>query len=146
VIVESVSVDVAEDSRDRMLLDFDSLEAIGVSVPGVVGGVEAVISLDMELLDWSIEVELVVAVKAVVELFSLLDLPSSLVLRFAFPLPESGWIASAFKVAIGKSATPIMVVVSVSRTADAPPLIGSVGPISTSYSRGRYLDIVSIVK
>lgn len=51
-------------------------------------------------------------------------------------------MASAFSVATGKSATPIIVDVSVSITAEAPPLIGSVGPISTSNSRGRYLNVL----
>lgn len=143
--VERLPPDAAEDSRVNASSGLDSFEATGVSVPGVVAGVEAATSLDRELLGCSIEVELLVAVKAVDEEFSLAVFSSSLALPFPLPLPESGWMANAFNVATGKSATPIIVDVSVSRTAEAPPLIGSVGPISTSYSRGRYLDASVLV-
>jgi len=90
VTVARLPIDVAEDSRVNASSGLDSFEAVGVSVPGVVGGVEAARSLEMELLDWSTDVELVVAVNAVVELFSLLSLSPSIVLPFPFPLPESG--------------------------------------------------------
>jgi hypothetical protein len=90
VIVARLPIDAAEDSRVNASSGRDSFEAVGVSVPGVVGGVEAAISLDMELLDGSTDVELVVAVNVVVELFSLLGVSPSITLPFAFPLPESG--------------------------------------------------------
>lgn len=50
VTVESVPPDVAEGSRINTSSGLDSFEATGVSVPGVVAGVDAVTSLDKELL------------------------------------------------------------------------------------------------
>lgn len=48
---------------------------------------------------------------------------------------------TALKISIGKSATPIPRLAMVPSRADAPPEIGSHGPSSVSYSRGRYLEI-----
>lgn len=41
------------------------------------------------------------------------------------------------KISIGKSATPIVRLATVPNNADAPPEMGSQGPSSVSYSRGR---------
>lgn len=57
---------------------------------------------------------------------------------------ESGWILSALSVSIGRSAMPIIMLPRVPIRAPAPPVIGSQGPSSVSYSRGRYLKYVSI--
>lgn len=64
---------------------------------------------------------------------------------FAFPLPFllSGCIFKSLRVSIGKSATPIIICVAVPIRAVAPPEIGSQGPSSVSYSRGRHLYLVS---
>jgi hypothetical protein len=60
----------------------------------------------------------------------------------AFPLPlfTSGCMLSSLRVSIGKSATPIIICVAVPTIAVAPPVMGSHGPSSVSYSRGRYLS------
>lgn len=47
---------------------------------------------------------------------------------------------NAFRISTGKSATPIIRLLIVPINADAPPVIGSQGPSSASYSRGRYLN------
>lgn len=52
---------------------------------------------------------------------------------------SDGLIFIAFKISTGKSAKPIMRLPNVPSSADAPPEIGSQGPSSASYSRGRYL-------
>lgn len=44
-----------------------------------------------------------------------------------------------FSNSTGKSATPIDRLAIVPKSAEAPPEIGSQGPLSVSYSRGRYL-------
>ena len=46
---------------------------------------------------------------------------------------------TALKISIGKSATPMPRLAMVPSRADAPPEMGSQGPSSVSYSRGRYL-------
>lgn len=51
---------------------------------------------------------------------------------------------SAFRISTGKSTAPIMRLPMVPSNADAPPEIGSQGPSSISYSRGRYLNNVSV--
>ena len=43
----------------------------------------------------------------------------------------------ALNISIGKSATPIIILPIVPSSADAPPEMGSHGPSSVSYSRGR---------
>ena len=58
-------------------------------------------------------------------------------------LTASGWILSAFKVSIGKSATPKSMLPMVLMIAPPPPVMGSQGPSSISYSFGRYLNHVS---
>lgn len=49
-----------------------------------------------------------------------------------FALTASGWILSALRVATGKSATPINMLLNVLMIAPPPPVIGSHGPSSTS--------------
>lgn len=44
---------------------------------------------------------------------------------------------AALKISIGKSATPIVMLLIVPSKAEAPPEIGSQGPSSVSYSFGR---------
>lgn len=46
---------------------------------------------------------------------------------------------TALNISMGKSATPMPRLAMVPNNADAPPEIGSQGPSSVSYSRGRYL-------
>lgn len=53
---------------------------------------------------------------------------------------SEGLMRRAFNNSIGKSATPIIILPMVPMIADAPPVIGSHGPSSVSYSRGRYLE------
>lgn len=48
-----------------------------------------------------------------------------------------GFALKALKISTGKSATPMVRLAIVPRSADAPPEIGSHGPSSVSYSRGR---------
>lgn len=52
---------------------------------------------------------------------------------------SSGLDLKALNTSTGKSATPIVKLAIVPRSAEAPPEIGSQGPSSVSYSRARYL-------
>lgn len=55
-----------------------------------------------------------------------------------------GLILRALNISTGKSANPIIRLPRVPRSAEAPPDMGSHGPSSESYSRGRYLALVSL--
>ena len=57
---------------------------------------------------------------------------------------SDGFVLRARNISTGKSANPIMRLPIVPRSAEAPPDIGSHGPSSESYSRGRYLETVSL--
>ena len=73
-------------------------------------------------------------------------LPSPLLEDTSLPivgLLESGWMLSLLRVSAGKSAMPIIIVVMVPIIAEAPPVTGSQGPSSVSYSRGRYLIMLT---
>jgi hypothetical protein len=48
-----------------------------------------------------------------------------------------GFALNALKISTGKSAIPIERLAIVPNKADAPPVMGSHGPSSVSYSRGR---------
>ena len=56
---------------------------------------------------------------------------------------SDGFVLSALNISTGKSANPIIRLPRVPRSAEAPPDMGSHGPSSESYSRGRYLVKVS---
>jgi hypothetical protein len=58
----------------------------------------------------------------------------------AFAFTVSGEMCKAFRASIGISATPIIMLLTVPMSALPPPVIGSHGPSSTSYSTGRYLQ------
>ena len=128
-------------------------------VPGVVGGVISRDDLFVELIDGRGEAVVAgsdctemggtplvaedvesIGVVAPELLSSALPFAAFSAFFSSFCLPlsffASGWMARAFRAATGKSATPIATVVILSTIAPAPPLIGSVGPMSTSYSFG----------
>lgn len=50
-----------------------------------------------------------------------------------------GLMCSARSISVGRSATPIIMLPTVPMIAEVAPVMGSHGPSSASYSRGRYL-------
>jgi len=129
VLDSGVSVGDVASLKDRPVLSYDVFGVVevvefscrGVSVPSkydfgssVSSGARSIESVREG--PWGVESSLAL---------SLLSLKVSCLFR------------TFLKISIGKSATPMERLAMVPRRADAPPEIGSHGPSSVSYSRGR---------
>jgi hypothetical protein len=102
-----------------------------------VGGIELLDTTD-EAIELAADNDLLRPEDAVSVDFLLAPVDSSVWSLFE---AENGGNGRVRSISAGISATPIATSAMLPKIAVAPPVTGSMGPSSKSYSRGRYLDI-----